>query len=144
MFCKHCGAPIDNDSVYCTACGAGVGETRATPVTPAAPSPLSYNQAGPSPTKVMVFGIIGLALSSAGIPGIVLSLIALKLAGEFVHYNGSLYGQAKVGRILGKVGSIVSIVMTVVWAFYIVFVIMMIVGGSAACVSSGYNYHYYY
>lgn len=144
MFCKYCGAPLDGDAKFCTKCGAGVDPAPGMTPTPAAPA---YNPAGPSPTKVMVFGIIGLALSSAGIPGLVLSIIALRFADEFARLNGGLFGQAKVGRILGKVGLIVSIVMTVIWALYIVLLIAVLVGGGTACVSTAVHspdfYNYY-
>ena len=142
MFCKYCGAQIDNDSAFCTSCGAGVGGTASAPVQPAQPAAPSYNPAGPSPTKVMVFGIIGLALSSCGLPGLILSAIALRLAGDYMRLNGGLYGQAKVGRILGKVGYIVGIVMTVIWALYIIILILAFTRGMS-CYAPSFRYYYY-
>ena len=139
MFCKYCGAPLDNDAAFCTGCGAGVGES-SRPAAQPAPAAPSYNLAGPTPTKVMVFGIIGLALCGTGIPGIILSAIALRLANAFIRANGSVFGQAKVGRILGKVGLILGIVMTVFWAIYLIVVIATI----AKMASHTPSFHYYH
>lgn len=67
-------------------------------------------------TNTMIFGIIGLATGvMAGVPGIILSIIAKNKAGEFEACAGSLYGKAKVGSILSRVGLPVSIALT---AFY--------------------------
>lgn len=75
-------------------------------------------------TNTMIFGIIGLALSELGIPGIILSNIAMNKAAEFESKAGSLYGKAKVGRRLAKPGKIVGIIMTIFWAIY--FLVIMI------------------
>lgn len=69
-------------------------------------------------TNTMIFGIIGLALSELGVPGIILSSIAMNKAAEFESKAGSLYGKAKVGRRLAKPGKIVGIIMTIFWAIY--------------------------
>lgn len=133
MFCKHCGAPLDSDSTFCTRCGAGIdvsaADSYAQPVQAVPVQPV--NPAGPSATKVMVFGIIGLALCELGLPGVILSAIALRLANEFIQWNGGLFGQAKVGRILGKIGFIVGIVMTVFWLVYIVAIVGLVSWGIA-------------
>ena len=68
-------------------------------------------------TNTMVFGIVGLATGvMAGVPGIILSNIAKNKAREFEACTGSLYGKAKVGSILARVGLPVSIVLTGVYA----------------------------
>lgn len=69
-------------------------------------------------TNTMIFGIIGLALSELGVPGIILSSIAMNKAAEFESKAGSLYGKAKVGRRLAKPGKIVGIIMTIFWTIY--------------------------
>ena len=119
MICKNCGADIPEDSTVCTNCGAAA-ET----VAPLQnPQPVYANPAGVqpvSPSKVLVWGILGLAFSDLGILGIIFSAIGLKYAKRFMFERGSLFGQAKVGRILAKVGLIVSIVMTVLLPFIII------------------------
>lgn len=112
MFCKNCGAEIPEGSAFCTNCGANAA---AAPVQ--APAPVYAQPANPavtvSPSKVLTFGILGLAFSELGILGIIFSAIGLKNSKLFLLEHGALFGQAKVGRILAKVGLIVSIVMTV-------------------------------
>lgn len=142
MFCKHCGAPLDSDAKFCTSCGAGVDPAQSAQGTTPPPATRWANPAGPSPTKVMVFGIIGLALSGLGIPGIILSIIALKQANEFIRLNGGLFGQAKVGRILGKAGLIVSIVMTVFWVLYVILVILAFTRGMSFYAPSASHFYF--
>lgn len=70
-------------------------------------------------TRTLVFGIIALALSECGIFGIIFGAIALSQAKKYAAANdGVLDGKAKVGRILGLIGLIVGIVMTVIWFIY--------------------------
>lgn len=69
-------------------------------------------------TKTMILGIVAIAISELGIPGIILGAIALGSAKNYVAAYGQLEGKAKVGKILGTVGLIVGIVMTVVWLIY--------------------------
>ena len=118
MFCKNCGAEIPEGSAFCTNCGANAA---AAPVQ--APEPVYAQPANPavtvSPSKVLTWGILGLAFSDLGILGIIFSAIGLKKSKLFLLEHGALFGQAKVGRILAKVGLIVSIVMTVLWPFMI-------------------------
>ena len=63
--------------------------------------------------SILIFGIIGLALSFTGITsiaGIIFSAIALKRAGDYAAYYGPLYGRSKVVKILGTVGLVISII----------------------------------
>ena len=81
-------------------------------------------------TNTLIFGIIGLALSEMGIPGIILSSIAMNKAAEFERKAGKLFGKALVGRRLAKPGKIVGIIMTIFWGIYAL--IMMIAGIASA------------
>ena len=121
----------------------------AEPVSQEAPQQPAYQQpvyqqpvynATPQPedtsSKVLTFGIIGLVLSELGILGLIFSIIGLKQANQYYSTFGTLIGKAKVGKILSKVGLIVSIVMTVFWAIYIIVVAAM----AASIASVGYYY----
>ena len=67
-------------------------------------------------TNTMVFGILGAALGLCiGVPGIIFSVLTKKKVNEFVGRAGSLYGKAKVGSILAKVGLPVSIACTAIY-----------------------------
>lgn len=79
--------------------------------------------------STMIMGIIGLALSELGLPGLIVSNIAMKKAAEFESKAGGLFGKAKVGRRLAKPGKIVGLIMTIFWAVYIFFLIVTILSG---------------
>ena len=68
----------------------------------------------PSPTKILVFGILGLAFSCSfflAMGGIIFSALCLSLANEYYRITGQLTGKIKVGRILSRIGLILGIVM---------------------------------
>ena len=67
-------------------------------------------------TKVLVFGILGLAFACSvylSILGIIFSAIGMSQANSFARANGAVFGKAKAGRILSKVGLPVGIIFTV-------------------------------
>lgn len=67
-------------------------------------------------TNTMIFGILSAALGLCiGVPGIIFSVLTKNKVNEFVSRAGSLYGKAKVGSILAKVGLPVSIVCTAIY-----------------------------
>ena len=67
-------------------------------------------------TNTMIFGILGAALGLCiGVPGIIFSVLTKNKVNEFVSRAGSLYGKAKVGSILAKVGLPVRIVCTAIY-----------------------------
>ena len=135
-FCNQCGAELAEGSEFCHHCGAKAYAPETPEHADVAPAESFTAQAQPlvstvSPTKVMVLGIVGLALSAepvVGIAGIVLSAMAKNAANTFEEEHGMIFGQAKVGRILGKIGFIVGIVMTIVWALYFCFFFALIAG----------------
>lgn len=86
----------------------------------------------PSGTSVMIKGIIALACAVSfylSIAGIIFGCLAKSGAKQFMNANGGqLFGKAKVGRILGKIGFIVGIVMSVL---FVIWLIAMIVASIA-------------
>lgn len=91
----------------------------------------SYNAAPASNVdagSLMIKGILAIALCELGIPGIIFGSIAKKLAAQFMAANnGQLFGKAKVGAILGKIGFGFGIGFTAFWAFYF-FIIVGLLG----------------
>lgn len=146
MFCSNCGNQIPEGSAFCGNCGTKVEAQAApqpayeavqqpayeavqqpayaVPQQPVQVAPVNNTNANDPElnslaTNTMIFGIIGLALSELGIPGIILSNIAMNKAAEFESKAGKLFGKALVGRRLAKPGKIVGIIMTIFWAIYI-------------------------
>ncbi len=165
MFCSNCGNQVPDNAAFCDSCGSALnGEepvvTEApvqaavatevpvqtpvrTSVQPAFDNTPTFNAApasGPSASSVLVKGIVALAcaLSFYGsIVGIVFGCLAGSAAKRFMNANGGqLFGQAKIGRILGKVGLILGIVMTV---FFVIFIIVELVTDYF----NYYSYSYY-
>lgn len=143
MFCSNCGTQIPEGSAFCGNCGTKVAAQAApqpapqpaytVPQQPVQVAPVNNNANDPElnslATNTMIFGIIGLALSELGIPGIILSNIAMNKAAEFERKAGSLYGKAKVGRRLAKPGKIVGIIMTIFWAIYFLVIMIAAIAG---------------
>ena len=114
MNCTTCGAQINAGERYCSTCGASV------PVeAPVATVENTYVPAAPaiSSAPILVFGILGLAFACTfyfSFLGIIFGAIAGKKASTYVAQGGVLAGKAKVGKILGKIGLIISIVLTAI------------------------------
>ena len=88
MNCQNCGANVDGKA-FCPQCGAQVQA----PAQPSYNYNTGYNQpVAPqgNPTNVLVFGIIGLALSTMGIVGLIFSIIALKKANNYIATYGDI------------------------------------------------------
>ena len=97
----------------------------------------------PTPKTILILGIIGLAVSWSpffGIGGIIISAIAMKKSNAYANAGGVPCGMSVTGRILARVGIIVSIVMTVFWAIF--FTIMIIAAASVSSYYGGYNFYY--
>lgn len=150
MYCTSCGKEISSDDRICPSCGAYVPETAAQAdpaqpdgeqswygqssceqpaygqtagLVPAYAEQSRERQAAPggvTPTKIMVLGIIAAALAELGIPGIILGAIAMSNSNRYVAAGGVACGQSKTGRVLGRVGLIAGIAMTVFWIVYVI------------------------
>ncbi|MBE6956577.1 MAG: zinc-ribbon domain-containing protein [Ruminococcaceae bacterium] len=150
MFCKSCGAPINQGETFCPACGTPVAAEQqpaynTTPSYNAAPS-YDTNSFGtsfgapaytPAPdNSILTFGILSLVFGS--ILGIIFGAIAGSKAKKYVAAGGVLSGGPKVGSILGKIGLILGIISSVVIAIYLVVYIVAIISLMG---SSGYYYY---
>lgn len=109
MICKKCGADI-GENRFCPQCG-----------TPANAGPAQQRKG--NPTKVLVFGIIGLALCSTGFLGLIFSVIGLVQASRYRAQYGTISKQANIGRGLAIAGLILSILCLIV---YVICVIVLI------------------
>lgn len=82
----------------------------------------AYQQTSEAPVddkSLMIKGIIALALCELGIPGIILGSMAKKQAAQFMaQHNGQIFGKAKIGSILGRIGFGFGIGFTIFWAIY--------------------------
>lgn len=73
---------------------------------------------------LLIRGILAIALCELGIPGIIFGSIAKRLAAQFMAANGGqLFGKAKIGSILGRIGFGFGIGFTIFWAFYFIIIV---------------------
>ncbi len=72
------------------------------------------------PSNVLTFGILAVAFCGMGILGIIFGAIGKNKARAYVDAYGQTTGQVKAGSIMSKIGFIIGIIMTVIWAIYIV------------------------
>lgn len=82
-------------------------------------------------TKVLVFGTLGLAFACSfylSFLGIIFSAIGMSQANNFARANGAVFGKAKVGSILAKVGLPVGIVITVICTVSFIFGMLLALG----------------
>ncbi len=82
-------------------------------------------------TPILVFGILGLAFACTmifSILGIIFSAIAMSKGSTFRMATGTIYGKAKVGRILGKAGLITGIIMSVFFVIYVIVLVSLMAG----------------
>lgn len=102
MYCKNCGAEINDNSVICAKCGAATTQT-------------SHNEPGvlvpaPKKTETFIFGLLGFVLTGFPIIGLVLSCIGVSLAAKSnkqMQQNPQNYegvGYVTAGKILGIAG----------------------------------------
>lgn len=160
-FCKNCGTELPVNAQACPNCGtpAEQPQYQQQPVQPQYQEPQyaqpvqQYQQAEPvqaqvqgtAPTAkmILILGIISLAISwipFVGIGGIVVGAIGMGKSNAYVKAGGVRCGMSITGRILSRVGLIVSIVMTVIWILYFI-IFASIIGNISSSYSS---YHYYY
>lgn len=79
--------------------------------------------------SVLTFAILGLAFASTfclSFLGLIFSCISRSKINNYCLLFGNPHGKAKVGNILGKVGLILSIVLTAIFTLYLfIFVILL-------------------
>lgn len=147
MICRNCGAQIADGSSFCTECGAPVqqesiqqqpAQPQYTPVEPQYTpyQPAVNNDPALNATPILITGILALALSWSGIGGLICAIICMSKVKKYQAAGGVISGKAKVGKILGTVGLIFSIIYIVVWAIYAIAFVIGVIGGALNGASS--------
>ena len=126
MFCKKCGAYMNDNQRYCSQCGAVIiGEEGNVSSVSSYVGPMGIT----TPTRV--FGILVLSCSCSfclSILGIVFSIIGLCKANRAVDIIGNTSRKVNIGRRLAIAGLIVGIITTVLFVVYIAIMIRMMIG----------------
>ena len=140
MNCQNCGANVDGKA-FCAQCGAPVAQQA--PYQQAPYNAIPQQRLG-NPTKVLVLGIIGLALSELGIVCLIISIIAMVQANKYIAEYGDVANQVRIGKRLAIAGLIVSIVFIVFWIIWTIAIIAIIreaANGSLTVTNNGFTYH---
>lgn len=130
MICPYCGNETGASERFCTVCGAQVSAELV-------PTAVQTQVEPPNATKILVFGIISVAVGT--VVGIIFGSIAMHMAQDWMNQGYLLFGKAKVGRILGKVGLILGIVSTVCLTLFIIIYCVLL----GYLVSEFGSYRYY-
>lgn len=120
MYCKNCGITVNG--TYCPRCGSMTVDINNVAPNAVRPGTASAHPNSPSVLKWAILGLAFCGWPILNIMGIVFGAIAKSKALEFQSLNGSIFGSAKVGRILGNIAFIVGIVMTVIYFIYFVII----------------------
>jgi hypothetical protein len=137
MYCKNCGAEIADGSTFCTQCGAPVQQEQPQAQPQPQPQPVYTAEPAvqaPEGKPILILGILSIALNSipyvGWIGGLICAIICANKVKAYLAAGGQLTGVAKVGKILGTVGLIISIVCAVIYAIAIVVAIIGAIAGS--------------
>lgn len=107
-------------------------QSKAEPVSePVNAVPLVTEEQKHDANDLFVWGIVGLAFSSSfflSFLGIIFSSIARNKAKAYIARYHAIYGKAKVGNILSKVGVPLGIGLTILCILYITFYVLLLVG----------------
>ncbi len=138
MVCKNCGAQIPDGSAFCTECGAPVQQE---PIQQEQPqyTPVQQpvvNDPALNATPILITGILALALCETGIGGLICAIICMSKVKKYQAAGGVIAGKAKVGKILGTLGLVFSILWIVGYCIY--FIALLILAASGAL--SNFNF----
>ena len=144
MFCTVCGATLDDGAKFCTSCGTPIESKVAEEYAPQPEQPVYTQPEQPVYTapaaqpaaldkNTLILSIVGLVLTSLGIVGLIISIIA---KGKVKKLPQPLTGGNKVAGILSTLGIVFGIIMTIYYVGVFFYVIIVALAGGAAVSSS--------
>ncbi len=139
MFCRKCGAEIPNDSVFCIRCEEFLGSQSTEETTNNTVNMnnttfeeqecvLSLEEQEKMANEVLKWGILGAVFSEVvTFLGIAFGAKAKRLAAEYEFCKCKKDARVTVGKILGKVGYIVGLALTIFFGVYLSFYLTIII-----------------
>ena len=116
MYCKNCGAEINNNAVVCVKCGV--------PVIPVKNSYNGSKELAPKRTAAFVCGLLGFLFWAIPVVGLALSCIGVALASKstkLTRKNPDRYdgiGLVTAGKVLGIIGIVIGI-LCLIWTIIV-------------------------
>lgn len=135
MFCKHCGNELPENANFCPVCGSYTSEIPQTPATqPTVETPTvdeAYEkERSEQGNSVLKFAILGLAFGMTfflSALGLIFAIISRVKLNTYVRLYGETKGPATVGKHLGTAGLITSIILSALFALYVLIIVLMII-----------------
>jgi len=123
MNCPKCGQVIENGTARCPHCDQVIDVMLKK-------NAANADYCGPLGTSkpAFVWGILACVFACLAVTsplGIIFGCIGKKKANDFCNYTGSLYGRARVGRMLSQAGFVIGIVMTALGAIGLIVALCM-------------------
>jgi uncharacterized membrane protein YvbJ len=108
MICKNCGAQMDDNAIFCSACGH---EYIHEPVKEPTNIDTAYQAAKDRlSNQILTWGILSIAFASTfyfSLIGFIFSFVTKSKVKQYTTHIGPVSYKSKVGRDLGKAGFIV-------------------------------------
>ena len=125
MNCKYCGNEINEGAAFCATCGKVAFESE--PLAVVLETPEEIEQRSGLAGRILTLGILALAFAETfflSFLGIIFGAMAKSKASRYEIECGELTGKARVGKILGTIGLILGIVLSVIAVIYVAFVVI--------------------
>ena len=128
MYCKNCGAQINDNARFCSACGyEQVADNVKEPIDL---SPALADAKDRLANQILTWGILSLAFATTfwlSLLGFIFSFVAKSKVGLYERNFGPVSYRSKVGRDLAKAGFIVGLIFTILSAIYFFIVLIAII-----------------
>ncbi len=120
MYCRYCGAHIEDTARFCSACGhETVAETVKKPVNPDSARDEAKSRLA---NQILTWGILSLAFSCTfifSLLGFIFSFVAKSKVNKYVRQFGQVEYRSRVGRDLSTAGFIVGLILTIFASMYL-------------------------
>ena len=111
MYCQKCGAQNDDDSQFCSSCGAPLVAVEAAPVARTYQPEMVSERTSGMAVAALVLGIIGLLINILSILAIIFGAVGMNQTGK-PGVKGR--GMAVAGLVLG----VVTLAFWIFWLFF--------------------------